>query len=360
MNYRIANLLYEEDATVATTKTIDLDLAKPVSRIMVQMRLTNNGSDPTGHPARAIKKVELIDGSNVLYSLSGIQAQALNFYETGRVPMNFLNFIDDTQAIATMELNFGRFLYDEFLAFDPKQFQNPQIKITHDKSLGGSSPDAAKLSVIAFCFDDKDIKPEGFLISKEQYGYTLVASAKENIELARDMVYRMIMIQSLTALKQPWEQFNKVKLTENNDEKVVINDESTSNLLKALNEYPRIVEGVLGYDLGGTQKIYFTPGYEIAISALGMNEADTALYTEQGFGGAAVVVGTASKIAQFNVSGVSPHNSLPIFTGKKDVVEDWWDVRKLNSLRLILTAGSGASGTCEVVSQQLKKYGEVA
>jgi hypothetical protein len=43
--------------------------------------------------------------------------------------------------------------------------------------------------------------------------------------------------------------------------------------------------------------------------------------------------------------------------GKKDVVEDWYDVAKVGSLKATITAGSAASGTCEIFSQQLKKYG---
>ena len=108
MLYRIASILASEAANTAGTKVIDLNLRKPISRITIQFKGTNNGSTPTAHPAKMISKLELVDGSEVLASLSGIQCQALNFYETGRIPTTVMEFRNDVMAIASYELNFGR------------------------------------------------------------------------------------------------------------------------------------------------------------------------------------------------------------------------------------------------------------
>lgn len=80
MNYRLANILAEEAATTAATKTLDINLADPISRIVVQMKGLNSSGVPTAHPAKMISKIELVDGSDVLFSLSGVEAQALNFH----------------------------------------------------------------------------------------------------------------------------------------------------------------------------------------------------------------------------------------------------------------------------------------
>ena len=91
MNYRIASMLASESATVPATKTIDIDLNKPISRITIQMKGTNSTSVPTAHPAKMLTKIELVDGSNVLYSLNGLQAQAINFYESGKLPLGLIS-----------------------------------------------------------------------------------------------------------------------------------------------------------------------------------------------------------------------------------------------------------------------------
>ncbi|MDD2777563.1 MAG: hypothetical protein PHI16_01530 [Methanocellales archaeon] len=356
MNYRLASLLASESATTAATKSIDLNLAKPISRITVQFKGTNNGNVPTAHPAKMISKLEIVDGSNVLYSASGIECQAVNYYENGSLPVGALNYENDVMAIATFQLNFGRFLWDEVLAFDPSKFVNPQLRISHNLALGGSAPDAATMNVIAYVFDDKDTKPVGFLMTKEQYSYTLAASAKERVELATDLPYRAIMLQSLTAGKQPWEQYNQVKLDEDNGNRVVINDEKTSDLLKFFQVHPPIVERIIAKDLDAPGVVYCTPTYDTIVNALGLNAADTALFTTQSYGGSITITGTDALQAQLLVSGIAPHGALWIPTGKQNVIEDFYDVKNIGNLDLVITAGSGASGTCQIVTQQVKNY----
>ena len=356
MNYRIASLLSSEDATTAATKTIDLNVRKPISRITIQVKATNNGSAPTAHPAKIISKIELVDGSNVLASLTGIQAQALNFFETGRLPHTVLDYRNDVMAIATFELNFGRWLWDELLALDATKFNNPQLKISHNRALGGSAPDAATLSVFAHAFDQKEVKPTGFLMSKEQYSYTLVASAKEKIDLATDLPYRKLLVQSLSGGKHPWENYNKIKLSEDNDAVVIINDESTSDLLKLFNDMPAIVENVRALDLDAGVDLYVTPTYQTFATGLGMATFNGSLRADQDYGGTLAVVGDDAEHVQFQVVGFNPHGAMEIPFGKKDEIADWYDVSKVGSLALTITAGSGASGTVQIVSQQVRNY----
>lgn len=356
MNYRIASLLASESATTPTTKTLDVNIIKPISRLTVEFKGTNNSDTPTAHPAKMVKKIELVDGSNVLFSLSGIQAQALNYFETGRMPLTVLNYVNNEQAIACFELNFGRWLWDEILAFDPKKFQNPQLKITHDLALGGSVPDAATMSVFAHCFDGKAAAPTGFLLSKEQYSYTLVASAKEKIDLATDLPYRMLLVRSLTAGKQPWEQFNQIKLSEDNDNVVVINDEKTSDLIKLFADLQPIIEGIQCNDLLGGVTVYMTPTYEVYMGLSSFVSANATLQTAFPSGGAAVLTGDDNEQAMVALQGRCPHGAVAINLGNMANLADWYDVSKIGSLALILTAGTGASGTAEIISQQVKMY----
>jgi len=349
-------MLAEEDATTPATKTIDVDIAKPISRITVRMRATNNGSDPTAHPTKMLPKIELVDGSNVLFSLSGIEAQALNCYEHGYKPDQLLVYANDVMCDIAVQLNFGRFLWDEQLAFDGKKFSNPQLRITHDLSKGGSSPDAATLSVLAHAFDELLPVPVGFLMSKEQFGYTLNGTAKESIDLATDMAYRFLIIQSLYAGRTPSQQFNKIKLSEDNDARVVINDESTSLLIYLLQKHQRFVEYILTYGLGSANLMYCTPTFLTDVKAFALDSADATMFSTQSYGGSITATTEAAQLVQWLVSGLCPHGALAIPFGDPALMEKWYDVSKIGALKLILTGGSGATGTCEIVSQQLRKY----
>lgn len=355
MNYRLASILAPEAANTAGTKTLDINLADPVSRLTVQFKGYNNGNTPTAHPAKMISKIELVDGSDVLFSLSGVECQALNYYDKGRMPHTVCNYLNDVYAIASFDIDFGRFLYDPVLALDPKKFVNPQLKITHDKALGGSSPDAGELSVFAHIFDEKEVTPTGLLMNKEQYSYTLVASAKEHIDLAVDMPYRKLLLMSMSATLQPWQQYNQVKLSQDNDRRVIFNDEKASNLLKLLRMWPQLTETIYAKTKNGTQTIFCTASYERMAALTGM-AADADAYLTDTYGGSIDVADSAAASINMIVSGLAPHGCLCIPFGNQDEILDAYDVKDVGSLRLSLTAGGSASGTCEIITQQIRNY----
>jgi len=356
MNYRLASILPSEAANSAGTKTIDINVADPISRFVIQIKGLNSTDAPTAHPAKMITKIELVDGSDVLFSLSGVEAQALNFYDEGRMPHTVLNYLNDVYAIATYHVDFGRYLYDPVLALDPSKFTNPQLKITHNLAAGGSAPDAALLSVYAHVFDEKSVSASGFLMSKEQYGYTLVQSAKEHIDLATDYPYRKLILQSMSATLQPWEQFNQVKLSQDNDKKVVINDEKTSDLLKLFRLWPEITEVIYAKTKAGTQVIHCTPAYERIANVTGVAAALDGCYITDTYGGAISVTDGAAASIMMVLSGLSPHSTLCLPFGTQLDIEDWFKVAAIGSLKLTLKAGSSAVGTCEVVTQQIRSY----
>jgi len=356
MNYRLASILPSEAANTAGTKTIDINVADPISRFVIQMKGLNSSDAPVAHPAKMISKIELVDGSDVLFSLAGWQAQALNFYDEGKLPHTVLNYLNDVYAIATFNIDFGRFLYDPVLAFDPSKFTNPQLKITHNLAAGGSTPDEALLSVYAHLFDEKAASPTGFLMNKEQYGYTLVASAKEHIDLATDYPYRKLILQSMSATLQPWQQFNQIKLSQDNDKKVVINDEKTSDLLKLFRLWPRFTETIYAKTKAGTQVIHCTPSYERMQSVIGVGAALDGCYIADTYGGAISVTDGAAASIMMVVNGLVPHSAFCVPFGSQADIEDWFDVSKIGSLKLTLKAGGSADGTCEVISQQIRSY----
>jgi hypothetical protein len=339
MNYRLATLLDRETATTAATKIIDIDLAEIISGISIQMRGTNNGSTPTAHPAKMISKVELIDGSDVLASLSGIQLQALNINELGRHLYSELNYIDDNVAIVVMDLMFGRKLWDEQLALDPSKFRNLQLKISHNKASGGSAPDAGELSVFAHVFDEKPVAPVGFLVNKEHYTYTLTASAHQYIDLPTDRACRKLIVQSLYTGLQPWQNYN-------------------SDLIRAYAQEvnPYFTETIRMSNNTTAFTCYCTPTFDTKMVWAPILGADSGYLGLVSYGGTFTADCTASTEGDLIVSGKCPHGAFCIPLGKQDIIEDWFDARKVGSWKLDITAGGSAVGTVEVITQQLREY----
>lgn len=355
MNYRIASILAPEAANTAGTKTLDINLADPVSRITIQFKGMNSDNTPIAHPAKMVSKIEMVDGSDVLFSLSGVECQALNYYDKGRMPHTVLNYMNDVYAIATYELDFGRFLWDGAYAFDPKKFTNPQLKITHNKALGGSSPDAGELSVFAHIFDEKEVAPVGFMMNKEQYGYTLVASATEHIDLATDYPYRKLLLQSMSMTLQPWQQYNQVKLDQDNGRRVIINDEKMSNLLKLFRMWPEFQETIMAVSTTDAEDYPCAATYERIATLAQVGEALDSWIVDT-YGGSINVDATAGGTFLAVISGLVPHSAFCLPFGLQEDPADWFDVSGIGSLRLSIKAGSSASGTCEIISQQLRSY----
>lgn len=358
MNHRWSEILAAETITAAGTKTIDIDLADPITRISILVKLTNNGSTPTAHPAAAITKVEVVDGSDVLFSLNGYEIQALAYYHTRKNPYQNLIYLNDVMALMELDIHFGRWMYDRELAFDTKQFKNPQLKISHNLALGGSAPDSMDLRVRADVFDDMKIQPIGFLQSKEIYSYSLASSGNEYIDIPTDNVIRKLMIMSRAAAKAPYEQYNQIRITEEQDKKVIA-EGYVSDFQKIItSDLPLVTDLIFGAASVAGVDHYITACFD-AYPSLNSEGTNAQIYTEAFVnGGTKKIYGDVAANFHGLYSGRCPHGALAWQMGDEELPDDWWQADKLISARLKITAGSSveSSSTAQVVLQQLRKY----
>ncbi len=359
MNYRLAQMLAEESMATAATKSIDIDISDPISRISIFFRGQNSSDTPLAHPAKMISKIEIVDGSDVLMSLSGMQAQSLDFYNGGRPIQNKLMYTNDDWSRMVFNLNFGRHLYDPHIALDPTKFKNLQLKITHNKALGGCTCDAGYMEVWADCFDEKVVSPMGFFMAKENYTFPLTASAYEYIDLPKDYPYRMILISSLKTRLAVWELFDKIKLSSDNDKRVIL-DGDTRQHIKMLDQqfgpYTETIQGIVGAAYG---TFYITPTSKCNVVTAGRMGAALYFTTWQTFGGTMeIIANAADSNFQSLAHGYAPHGAMAIPFGNLQDPDDWFDVTAVDSLKLRIRGESSVSGSpaCDVVIQQLRTY----
>lgn len=366
MNYRLATVLAREAISSDQTKVIDLKLADPVSRIQVVYESQGVGAgEADAHAAKCITKIELVDGSDVLFSLSGQEAQAVDFYHNKREPANACIYIAAPLAEMVFNLNFGRHLWDPIFALDPKKFVNPQLKITIDMGAGGLSSVSGFLTVLADIFDGKAITPEGFLMHKEVKDYSLGSASHEYTPLPTDYPYRKLFVGAQTYGTGPEYLLNTLKLSEENDRKVPFYH-TMFELLRALaGNTPPYREHIIVSGGASGLKFYCTPCYwpKLSISQWeGSNFAKVAT-AWQGDGGRGYYylegVGGNYDIA---VEGWAPHGALEIPFGLQEDPADWYDVNKLGSLMLDILSVSGRSSSdkVQIFLQQLRKYGAAA
>lgn len=362
MNYRLSQILSSTTLTDNRTDSYDINVAEPISRITIMLRGTNADSVPDGHPAKGISKIELVDGSDVLYSMSGEEAQATDFYDTGITPLNVVSYVDANVWTCFINMNFGRRLWDTELALDPKRFKNLQLKVTHkvaDTAGSSTTSTTSTLQIWAYCFDQKTISPRGFLMNKEIYAYTIGAeNSYEYIDLPTDYPIRRMMVQALYVGYEVHQIVHDIKISEDNDKRVVM-DESTSSYLKLVAPvYGKYHEANVLAVTTSAVAHYTAVDYEYAMGKMHTVDADTtAQLNAYPLGGRYYIVGEGATEAILDISGYAPHGCIPIWVGDQDDVNDWYDVRKVGSLVARLKAGSlGGTATARFIVQQYRTY----
>lgn len=362
MNYRLATILAGEAVNSDTTKIIDLNVSDPISQIHILHKALNVGNaEPTGHPAKCITKIELVDGSDVLFSLSGQETQALDYYHRHQEPGYIINYLGGMNSEMVYNLNFGRFLFDPQLAFDPKRFTNPQLKITIDVNGGGAAVATGNLTVMASIFDGKSIIPMGFLMQKEIKDYGMGDGSHEYTDLPTDYPYRKLLVKAQKYGYGIPGVIANFKLSEDNDRKVPINltGGELCRLVTALKSSYHEVIIINGGASGWA--FYCTPtGWpKVMISQWeGSNVAKVATaWQGDGGRGYTYLEGTGGNY-MLSIDGYTPHSVIEIPFGLQDDPDDWYDVRTLGSLRLDIQAAAGmaVTDTVQVFLQQLRKY----
>lgn len=362
MNYRLATVFSRQNQTADITKVIDLNLSDPVSQMQILYEPMNgNQAYSDGHPALCISKIELVDGSDVLFSLSGVEAQAVDWYHRKMEPLNILWYLNDNPSEMLYNLNFGRYLWDPIYAFDPKKFTNPQLKITIDIDAGGSLTDAGQLTVLAHIFDEKTITPEGLLVQKEIKDYTLASASHEYTDLPTDDLYRKLFLRIQKYGTGTEYCFDTIKLSEDNDRRVPVNHTISQILRSMTSQNKPYHEWIIGPGTTTAQNFHCTPAYWPAFSAAQWRSAvaDCQIAIYGGDGGRFTEdQGAAGPNWQAHCQGWCPHGVIEIPFGLQDDPADWYDVTKIGSLRLDILSGSGmsASESCQVFLQQLRKY----
>lgn len=359
MNYRLAKILARKSITADAVETIDIDIRDPISQIVILYEMVAvGGIDLLAHPAKCITKIEIIDGSDVLYSLSGLEAQAVDFYHNKREPANRLTYLNGNTCYEVFQINFGRSLYDPLLALDPNQFTNLQMRISIDLEASIAATAQSYLTVMAHTFDEKIITPTGFLMHKEIKSWNLVADANEYTDLPTDYAYRKLFVKALRASYRPTTQIDQIKISEDNDKKIPINNSSSEILRALIGQTSPYRETLTFPGVLGSKARYITPSYRACFGSAGWVNTAAQGYVNCAFGDGGVVFVYAEATGpncQLMGEGYLPHGVFEIPFGLQNEIDDWYDVAKVGNLKAIITGGE-STGTAELMLQQLRTY----
>lgn len=366
MNYRKVTIHPAESIAAAGTKTIDITGNDVISRILVKYIITKGvaGHTMAAPLAADITKIELVDGSDVLFSLTGYEAQALNIYDRKCGTMNFGQQMASCMGESFYGLDFGRYLFDPMLGLDPKRFRNLQLKISYTLVGSDTTCTAAILEVFSDNFDEKGVSPIGFLMSKEHYSYTCGADGSfEYIDLPTDHPLRKLLLRAYTDAREPEYTIESVRLDEDNLKRIPIDITLKKYIDMMMGEWTPVEElfsCIVTDTAGGARTYYMTPTNEFPSIAGFGTPGTLVLGSPSGWmrGGKVVLISeTGGQNIYGIVHGFCPNHCIEFPFGNPQDIDDWYDITKINALKLRLeAAGSGTSGKAQVVLQQLRKY----
>lgn len=372
MKTRDAVIEYQKTLDNAGTLVKDLDLVDPVSALYLEFEATNEATSNKGNfISDVITKVEIVDGSEVLYSLNQSELEALAFYKTGKTPTLFPSEWASGIQRHGVYLLFGRYLWDQDFAIDFTKFKNPQLKITSNiaaiRAIGSGLSFATgtlKGTIVAKVMEGASA-PGKYLMAKELLSFTSTSSnsAEERKELPTDLVYRMLMTRHWVQLSDIDEVTALLKLTFDTDKYIML-DRRVKQL--DAEAFAQFGAGRLKHDIFTQHQIGFRLLFnkEPSLYAFSWEDATPEIvgvrytWSSEGKlditdnGGTAI---TSDMKLTAVEEGHALHATLPIPFGLLDRPETWFDPTPYKKMELIFTsAASAVAGACAIVAEQVK------
>uniref|UniRef100_A0A6H1ZNQ4 Uncharacterized protein n=1 Tax=viral metagenome TaxID=1070528 RepID=A0A6H1ZNQ4_9ZZZZ len=364
MNTRMVEIFPRKNYAADFTELIDINLVDPITQLVLTYEPDCAGGVGTavGHPVRGIEKIELVDGSDVLFSLSGAEAHAVDFYHNWAQQLGKLHYLIGNYSKVIIPLNFGRFLFDEEFAIDPAKHNNLQLRIKGDIGACMEGNDDGYLTVMGHVFDQKTVSPRGFIMTKEVKQYTLANSSHEYTDLPLDFPYKQLFLRAQRYGTAPEDQIDTVKLSEDQDKKIPINGLTMTQIIDhVMGKYPTYHEPMV---IGGNAAMfyYFCAPTSRVYSQVSEWRPSTGAYQcatfYQAGGRFGIIMSTAGPNWQVFIQGHVPHGVVPLLPDYSNDPADWFDVGSLKSLRLDVkgAADVGTAQTAEIIAQQVRPY----
>ncbi len=368
MRYREHEEYYQLTLDDVGTKIIDLKAASPVSAIRLEFLGTNGATSCKDNRINdVITKIEIVDGSDQLLSLSLKQAQALEFRRTGKMPYMRPGESGGGGQNESVMLLFGRHLWDPELYLDLTKFRNPQLKITTNIAAVAAASATAflaaslKVTIDLYLIEEGAPAAAGFMMAKDVFAYTSGSSGDYHIDMPTDYPYVNMMIRAFTAGNDFDENIDDLKLDCDSGKFIPI-DKKTKDIYKREEQDLGVAE--LRYYLyrADNETITFDINHDPQVSIMGRDANDVininTLWSGRGIlrfytgnTGAAV---TTAELLSFMVRGGCPHATINVPFGRRSDPNTYFNAPGYGDIDLVLH--QAAASAVSVVLEQLRAY----
>jgi len=361
---RLATIQAPMDLGATGTRVMDIDAQGQISAIDIRWRCTNvTVSVMLNWIFACISKIEVVDGSKVLASLSSAELFALDYYNNGKLPHYYAGMAVGAPFEFAARLNFGRYLWDKEFALRPEMYNNLQLRVTWDEDACNTGVVVNSFAAYAHVDDTPaDGGAYGFLLTKEVKTFAMAGAAHEYTKLPVDGDHRLTMVYGYSADHDVSDLIDNFKLDMNSGS-TVIHDQSVEDNIILSDKIA--VEQIVGCgdEVVTAKDIYSCFGEK---NRLTIEYDATAHVTAQTLFALGIYTGPFCNMAAsvdiqadfYKVQGSVPGCCVPIFHGDPSDPESWMKVSTSDELRadILGLAASDNGDTCAIVTQQLVRY----
>ncbi len=372
------DVLIENDKTLGDsgTEVIELSVVDPISELIIKVKNKNSTTSNKNNPImRNISKIEVVDGANVIYSLSGALAQSMSYYQRRVLPCMYRQGGISQNQEDWFVLRFGRYLWDKMFALTPQAFRNLQLKITYDfatvNAIGvtGFVTANGKLSVIARLMEDPEVKPDGYMMAKNHYNFTSAASGDERVPLPTDHDYVMMLVRAWEANTKLYTTISNLKLDIDSGKDMPFDMDSWQLLKWMESEYGLItLEQKLYATTEENVQTWLGVGESAVLTPETLSTDPTALYALVNHYGIdsghlnAVVRNPANTAAvtaiiHMLIRGQALNHCFAIPFGIMNDPDTWFKAQGVGDIKAVITQGN-AGASVDVALLQARMYGK--
>jgi hypothetical protein len=366
MRTRDAVIEYQKPLDDAGTLIKDLDIVDPVSALYLEFQATNGTTSNKGNfISDVITKIEVVDGSQVLYGVNLSQLEALQFYKLGKAPTMFPSEHGSGIQRHGVLLMFGRHLWDRDYAMDFTRYRNPQLKITSNLSAVATvsattafATGTLVATIVAKVMQDVT-KPSQYLRAKEIDSFVSAGSGDKRTELVYDYPYRMLLLRAFKQQSDIDEVITDLKLTCDTDNFIPITRKVKQLDAEALAQFGLCIfkHDIFQHhqsafreinnkeNLGRWATFADVNGYIVNVEYEWSSEGKLDILTNAG-----AVVSSDVKLTGMEC-GHAPHATLPVLFGERDRPDSWFDPKPYKKVEVVLTQNV-ISAACQVVLEQ--------
>ena len=193
----------EVQPTDAATRRVEIGRDVALSGILLRIECTNGATSGAELLIDAIDRIEVVDGSQVLFSLEGVELYKWNWIWLRKRPPQVRSMVAGGVQELALFIPFGRTIGDKRLYLPTGRFQRPELTVEFSPTISATTFATGTFTITAVEYSwplgEVPGATMGYLRTRQIRAFTSAASGDEDIELDRTNPYMGALVYAREA-----------------------------------------------------------------------------------------------------------------------------------------------------------------